>query len=209
MFQPVSFGKYHPTNGFQTGSNVPAAEERIKNLQKMREEALACHNIAMQRMAERMHGTKFIPWKIGNKVWLSAAHLLIKLPSWKLAPKRYGPFEVVEVLSPITFKLRLPKTWKVHPTFHASELSSYRETDVHGPNATNPPPDLIDGEEEYEVEAIISHMTLHCKIHYLVSWSGYDASENSWLPESALKNSPTILKRYKDRLKISRILSPS
>src|SRR6267154_199094 len=120
-------------------TDIPAAEEHIKNLQKMREEALACHNIAMQRMAERTHGAKFVPWKIGDKVWLSAAHLLIKLPSRKLAPKRYGPFEVVEVLSPITFKLRLPKTWKVHPTFHASELSSYRETDVHRPNTTNPP----------------------------------------------------------------------
>jgi len=159
-------------------------------------------------MAERTHSARFIPWKIRDKVWLSAGHLLIKLPSRKLAPKRYGPFEIIKVLSPITFTLRLLKSWKVHPTFHASELSSYCETDTHGPNSTNPPPDLIDGKEEYEVEAIISHKTLRRKIHYLVSWKGYDTSENSWLPESALKNSPTILKRYKDRLKISRILSP-
>ncbi len=28
----------------------------------------------------------------------------------------------------------------------------YYETQTHGPNFTRPPPDLIDGEEEYEVE---------------------------------------------------------
>jgi len=33
-------------------SSVPAAEERVKLLQKAQEEAIACHNIAMQRMAE-------------------------------------------------------------------------------------------------------------------------------------------------------------
>jgi hypothetical protein len=33
-------------------SLVPAAEEHIHLLQKAREEAIACHNIAMQQMAE-------------------------------------------------------------------------------------------------------------------------------------------------------------
>jgi hypothetical protein len=41
--------------------------------------------------------------------------------------------------------------------FHASELSSYHETDIHGPNFHNPLPDLINNKEEYEVEAILSH----------------------------------------------------
>jgi len=40
-------------------SPVPAAEDWIKNLQRIREEALACHNIAAKRMADRtFHGRK-------------------------------------------------------------------------------------------------------------------------------------------------------
>ena len=31
----------------------------------------------------------------------------------------------------------------------------YEENNVHGPNYVQPPPDLIDGEEEWEVEHII------------------------------------------------------
>ena len=33
----------------------------------------------------------------------------------------------------------------------------YKETDLHGNNETRPPPDLVEGNEEYEVEAILSH----------------------------------------------------
>jgi hypothetical protein len=33
----------------------------------------------------------------------------------------------------------------------------YKETELHGPNETRPPPDLVKGQEEYEIEAIISH----------------------------------------------------
>jgi hypothetical protein len=158
-------------------------------------------------MAERTHQKKFVPWKLGDKVWLSAAHLITRLPSRKLAPKRYGPFTIAEVLSPITYKLHLPKTWRVHPTFHASELSSYHETEIHGPNYPEPPPDVVNGEEEYEVDAILAHRGQKGKRSFLVSWKGYPNSENSWLPEKELRNAPQLLKTYKERLHLARILS--
>jgi hypothetical protein len=39
--------------------------------------------------------------------------------------------------------------------FHVDLLTPYVETDFHGPNYMRPPPDLIDGEEEYEVKSIL------------------------------------------------------
>ena len=90
-------------------------------------------------------------------MWLEAMNLRLNYPSRKLAPKRQGPFEIAQVLSPLTYHLHLPSTWKIHDVFHASLLSSYKETEIHGPNFSKPPPDLIDAEEEYEVEQIISH----------------------------------------------------
>jgi hypothetical protein len=46
--------------------------------------------------------------------------------------------------------------------------------------APPPPPTLIDGEEEYEVEAILnSPMHYNC-LEYLVKWKGYDRSHNQW-----------------------------
>jgi hypothetical protein len=37
-----------------------------------------------------------------------------------------------------------------------SYLSSYKETKEHGLNFVKPPPDIINGESEWEVEAIVS-----------------------------------------------------
>jgi hypothetical protein len=39
--------------------------------------------------------------------------------------------------------------------FHASLLSPYKETEEHSANYPELPPDLIEGEEEYEVEEIL------------------------------------------------------
>ena len=52
----------------------------------------------------------------------------------KLQMKRTGPFEVEEAISRMAFHLRIPSQWKIHPVFHASLLTSYKETLEHGPN---------------------------------------------------------------------------
>ena len=58
--------------------------------------------------------------------------------------------------------------------------------ELHGPNFTRPPPDLIDGEEEYKIEKILDAQQRGqgCKLHYLIKWKGYPTSDNSWEPAS-------------------------
>jgi len=94
---------------------------------------------------------------VGTQVWLEGTHLRLPYQATKLAPKCYGPFEITREISPIAYQLRLPIAWNIHNVFHASLLSPYRETNAHGPNYSRPPPDLIEGEEEYEVEKIVNH----------------------------------------------------
>ena len=140
---------------------------------------------------------KFSPWKVGDKVWLEATNLRLSYPSRKLAPKHHGPFEIAQVLSPLSYRLRLPPAWKIHNVFHASLLSSYRQTEAHGPSFAKPPPDLIGNEEEYEVNHIVSHKGSPGRRLYLTAWKGYPSSENTWEPESNLRHSPLILSEYK------------
>ena len=55
-------------------TNVPAVEERLDNLRQARQEAEAAHELARQRMAERI--TKdFTPFKKGQQVWLDSKNL--------------------------------------------------------------------------------------------------------------------------------------
>ena len=44
---------------------------------------------------------------------------------------------------------------KIHNIFHVDLLTPFVETTAHGPAYMPPPPDLIDGHEEQEVEAIL------------------------------------------------------
>ena len=81
--------------------------------------------------------------------------------------------------------------------FHTSLLMPYRENDTHGPNYAMPPPDVIEGEEEYEVEAIVGHQKRRGQTQFLVKWLEYPVSENSWEPEENLDNAAEILRAYK------------
>ena len=79
-------------------------------------------------------------------------------PTTKLAPKRFGPFKISRVLSPMVYQLILlaqQKQKRIHNVFHASLLTPYHETEAHRANYLEPPPDIIDREEEYEVEKIL------------------------------------------------------
>jgi hypothetical protein len=176
-------------------------EERLKELKQLREEALAAHELSKQRMAQRIT-SKGKPYKVGDKVWLSTQNLTIPGRPRKLAPRRTGPLIVLKVVGPVTYKLKLPRQWKIHDTFHASYLSPYRETDFHGPNYPEPPPDILNGEEHYEVEAILDHKGVGRRRLYFLKWKGYSDKENSWEPESGLDNAKALLRRYKKRYKL-------
>src|SRR6267378_7904586 len=97
-------------------------------------------------------------------------------PTAKLAPKRYGPFPITKVLGlPVTYKLRLPEQWNIHPVFHVDLLTPYKEMEFHGRNFEWPLPDLVDGNEEYEVERIVNSRRSGRgrQVQYLVHWKGY------------------------------------
>lgn len=182
-------------------TNVPAVQERIQNLQKIWEEARAAHELAMRKVAARAT-KKFTPFKEGDKVWLEGKNLKLGYEHRKLKPLREGPFVIKDVLGPLTYRLKLPKHWKIHDVFHASLLVPYRETEAHGPNFLAPPPELVEGEEEFEVEAILAHRKVGGHLKYLVKWKGYPTSENTLEPESNLTHSKEILAAYKKRRKL-------
>jgi hypothetical protein len=64
-------------------------------------------------------------------------------PTAKLAPRRYRPFLITKVISPVVFKLKIPDHWKIFNTFHASLLTPCHETTEHRSNYKEPAPDLV------------------------------------------------------------------
>ena len=112
----------------------------------------------------------------------------------KLALRRYEPFLIDKKLSPVTYRLTLPPSINVHPIFHVDLLTWYRETEAHRPNYECPPPDIIDGKPEWEVEKIIkSRLYERCRnIQFLVRWKGFPPLKDSWVLESEM-SAPNLI----------------
>ena len=166
---------------FDVTSSIPTVALRLRDWKRAREEAQKLMIKAQKKWTKGKELTQ--KYKTGDQVWLEGRNLRIDRPSVKLAPKRYRPFKIGKVLLPITYQLKLPPQWKIHDVFHADLLTPYHETELHGPNFTRPPPDLINGEEEYEVEKVLQSRKFGrgCKVQYLVKWKGYPESENQWV----------------------------
>ena len=67
-------------------TNLPRTQERLLILQEARKEAEAAHELARQKMMERIT-RGFKPFKLHEKVWLESKHLKLRYASKKLAPK--------------------------------------------------------------------------------------------------------------------------
>jgi hypothetical protein len=182
---------YQPTRT----SLVPGVTDRLQTIKEHRQSALEALQTAQNRMTKEM---KYKPFKENDKVWLEGTHLKLPYETMKLAPRRYGPFKILTKVSDVAYQLKLPNNWKIHNVFHASLLTPYNETPAHGPNFLEPPPDLVEGEPEWEVEQIISDRTYRKKKQYLVQWKGYTPAHDSWQDESDI-HALELLETYKQK----------
>jgi Chromo (CHRromatin Organisation MOdifier) domain len=162
-------------------------------------------DLLLKRNQQQRGYKAYQPLEEGDKVWLEGKNLHMSHPFPKLAPKHYGPFLVEQVINPMVFKLRLPEQWKqkrLHPVFHASLLSPYKETEEHGLNFLEPPPDIIEGEEEYEVEQVLDsrHSGRKKQLQYLLKWKGYSEVHNSWGPADQVHATELIEDYHKQKL---------
>ncbi|KAJ9520421.1 hypothetical protein QJQ45_000182 [Haematococcus lacustris] len=89
-------------------------------------------------------------FEVGDVVLLSCANLNLQaaVNSAKLQPRFVGPFMVLAKHSPVSYKLDLPSSMRILPTFHISRLRPYLSSSSFPERAVElqPSPVIIDGE---------------------------------------------------------------
>jgi hypothetical protein len=63
-------------------------------------------------------------------------------------------------------------------------------------NIRNPPPDLINGQPEWEVEKVLGSQRRRNQLQYLVRWKGFSDAHDSWEPLSHLTADELIAEFY-------------
>ncbi|ESK81337.1 hypothetical protein Moror_16719 [Moniliophthora roreri MCA 2997] len=176
-------------------TDVPSVEKRLAELKRLRQETSAMIEVARQRMINQGK-RKTDKFAKGQKVWLEGKNLDFGYPTKKLSPKREGPFEIEEVMGPVTYKLKLLRQWRIHPVFHVGLLSPYKEMEEHGANFLEPSLDIIEGHKEFKIEAIIGYKPRKYLKKFLVSWKRYDSSHNEWKKKAELEHAMELYLEY-------------
>ncbi len=125
----------------------------------------------------------------------------------KLLPKYDGPFEIMEVISPVAYRLRLPATYRIHPVINRAFLEAYHPPPAEFSNNRPKKPfqrEHFDAQPEFEIERIIDERMSRgqrgMRIRkYRVRWVGYDETYDEWLTRAQLRNAPGTLRDWEGR----------
>jgi transposase InsO family protein len=141
-----------------------------------------------------------IELNVGDRVAIHTKGISMPGQPGKAFKQRYiGPYSIIEKLSPLVYKLRLPPAMKlVHPVIHISRLRLWNDdgldqarvvTEAHSGQFA----DLAKG--EFVVDSILkakvaphSRYALGDTLQFKVRWQGYEQTHDTWEPYVFLKN---------------------
>jgi len=148
--------------GFEPRQNPSGLEtvneftERMRMAIEEAKSAICKAQDDMKRYYNRRR-TLALVFKPGDKVFLDASDIQTTRPSQKLSHRRLGPFVVERQVGSMAYHLRLPHRMKqLHPVFNVVKLTPALDNPITGwKTEDHPPPIVIDGEPEWEVEEIL------------------------------------------------------
>jgi hypothetical protein len=181
---------------------IPLAKERAQDVVKLRGELEDRWRDAKEAQA-KYYNKRHTPieYSVGELVLLSSQNIQTTQPSKKLGHRRLGPFEVERRVGKQAYQLKLPMRYKsIHNVFHVSLLEPYRRRPGEEPEQIVP--DIVDGEEQWEVEEILTHKIDRRggkpKYKYLVRWLGFTTADDQWVDEDDFAD-PDIIENYHQR----------
>ncbi|KAA3484591.1 DNA/RNA polymerase superfamily protein [Gossypium australe] len=133
---------------------------------------------------------KDIEFKVGDKVIFVEENTSIWSEKQE-SPRVIGPYEIVERVGPVSYKLILPPELEmIHNVFHVSMLRQYRSDPSHviAPTEVEVQSDLSYSEEPIRILAREAIELQNKRISLVkVLWNKHGVEEAMWEPEDAMR----------------------
>lgn len=98
----------------------------------------------------------------------------------KLSPRFFGPFQIIQKVGEVAYKLNLPETSKIHLLFHVSNLKlALGGNDQQGTSL--PEMDGSSGVVGPLPQAILDRRTQRNKEEVLIHWQGLSPAKATWM----------------------------
>nr|GEU88347.1 Ty3/gypsy retrotransposon protein [Tanacetum cinerariifolium] len=121
-----------------------ALGEQVELLLELKQNLLAAKNCMEMKANRHRRKVEFNP---GDKVLVKLQPYrqltLAKRLSNKLSKRYYGPYEILERVGKVTYRLALPETSKIHPVFHISILKAFSGNGIE--KVSDLPEELYEG----------------------------------------------------------------
>ena len=139
----------------QRDSDVPAANNAAQDVARIvteMQDRMQKAQAAQKAAYDNQHC--LTSFEVGARVWLSTEHITLA-GSRKFKPHFIGPYEVLERIGELAYRLKLPPNMRIHNVFHVDRLRSHHPS---GGNGRQPLPPVLDdthSKPEYEIERIV------------------------------------------------------
>lgn len=168
---------YEPGSA-QTDTVDELLSRRDEFLEEVRERLLQAQQYA-RRHYDAHH--RALAFGVGDWVWLRLLHrnAQSQVPGGrkKLGPKYAGPFQVLERIGPVAYRLQLPDDARIHDIFHVGVLKPFIGT----PPSTVPAlPPMQHGRPLLQPERVLRSSLRRGVWHVQVQWAGLPATEATW-----------------------------
>jgi hypothetical protein len=174
-------------------------QEKARAIASRMENAIEVGRSNMKQAQARMERNanahrRPVDFDVGDKAYVSTKPWQTQRPSRKLDHQMAGPFPITEKVGN-SYKIDLPASIKVHNVIPPDRLRKAVVDPLPGQVNDPPPPIVVTGEQEWEVEEILASKILRKKLMYRVKWIGHDEDLN-WYPAADFKYAPHKLREY-------------
>ena len=173
-----------------------SSQAAIDKIRKVAYKNLLYSQVLLQehRNKRRKPATELKP---GDKAYVQKCGARKDRPSASL-DKYWGPFPIKRKVTQSSYKLELPPQTQIHPVFNNNALKRAATHPFPGQQLQNkPPPNIIEGQEEYEVKAIFDKKVKWNGVQYRVKWKGYE--KTTWEPMSNLGQARDAVEDFERR----------